>query len=487
MSKLGRDRIMSKSIKTPLWEKLQAIVEEKPVSFHVPGHKNGTILPNVSWGKFREMMRYDLTELPGLDDLHQPETVIEDALALARDFFGSRETYFLVNGSTVGNLAMILQAVSEGDYILVPKNVHKSVVNALELSKARPIFIDPAYDETLNRVTVPLLTDIQQAFTHYPIKAMIITYPDYYGTTFDLEAMIRYIHARGALMLVDEAHGVHLSLNYPYFPSSSLSLGADFVVQSAHKMAPALTQTAYLHVSHHYKGETRCLKHYLQMLQSSSPSYLLMASLDVTRAFLASQTTALLNQVMASVKDVRSVLSGLESACLIKESSTIDPLKITLQPKLGYTTKAIEAAFRTAGVYLEFITDQDLVFVHGLAPFTEQEKLQYAVNYTNHTLKKQAKHDTMKIVRKKVRHPLTELVCNYQTLASFKPVFVSLNDAINCVAYESIIPYPPGIPLVLKGQRITSEDIDEIRQLLAQKIHFQNNHITQGVYVIKEI
>ncbi|MGM0524239.1 MAG: aminotransferase class I/II-fold pyridoxal phosphate-dependent enzyme [Bacillota bacterium] len=478
---------MSKQRRMPLWERIQAVASEEPVSFHVPGHKNGQVLPHESWEVFRDVMRYDLTELPGLDDLHQAEDVIAEAETLAREFFDSRETFFLVNGSTVGNLAMILQSVAMGDYILVPKNVHKSVIHGLELSGAHPIFIEPDYDASLNRAMFPRLADVRQAFNTYPIKAMIITYPDYYGTTGDLASIITCVHEHSALMLVDEAHGVHFSLNHRDLPPSSLSLGADFVVQSAHKMAPALTQTAYLHIGKGYQGDTRQIKRYLDMLQSSSPSYLLMASLDASRAFLASLTRHDLDHVLASVKDIRAVLSTLNSVILIASNTQTDPLKITLMVRPGYTTNAIETALRSHSIYLEFITDQHLLFVHGLAPFTELEKLQQAVTDLNRTLKKEAKHDTMKVVRKKVRQPLTELALDYQTLKACQAIFVALDDAIDCIAFESIVPYPPGIPLVLKGERITREKIEEIKQLIAAQVNFQNQAISEGVFVVKEI
>lgn len=252
-------------------------------------------------------------------------------------------------------------------------------------------------------------------------------------------------------------------------------------------MAPSLTQTAYLHVGKGYEGETTRIKHYLDMLQSSSPSYLLMASLDASRAYLASQTRHDLDRVMESVKAVKEVLSALNSATLIESNKQTDPLKITLKARPGYTTKAIETAFRSHGIYLEFITDQYLLFVHGLAPFTKLEKLQEAVNDLNHTLKKAAIHDTMKVVRKKVRQPLTELALDYQTLRECQSVFVSLEEAMNCIAAESIVPYPPGIPLVLKGERINQEAIRAIKQLIVAQVNFQNQAISEGVFVVKEI
>lgn len=471
----------------PLWEKLQAMADEQLTSFHVPGHKNGQIIPHQSWEIFRDVMPYDLTELPGLDDLHQPEGIIKDAMSLARAFFKSRETFFLVNGSTVGNLAMILQSVSVGDYILVPKNVHKSVIHGLELSHAHPIFVEPNYDEKLERVGFPQLEDVETAFKLYPIKAMIVTYPDYYGSTGNLKALIECVHRHGALMLVDEAHGVHFSLSHPDLPASALSLGADFVVQSAHKMAPALTQTAYLHVGKPYQGDIDTLKHYLDMLQSSSPSYLLLASLDAARGFLASRTPCDLDKVFHSISKVREVLSHLQSTTLLPSNTHIDPLKITLKVKTGYQAKTIESSFRKYGIYLEFFTDEDLLFVHGLAPFDEIEKLREAVLHTNHRLKKELKHDTMKLVRKKVRQPLTELALDYQALKEQSALWVSLDKAINCIAYESIIPYPPGIPLVLKGERITGDMVAEIKRLVNAQVNFQNQAISRGVLVVKEI
>ncbi|MEC2855836.1 aminotransferase class I/II-fold pyridoxal phosphate-dependent enzyme, partial [Bacillus cereus] len=191
-----------------------------------------------------------------------------------------------INGSTVGNLAMILSCCGEHDIVLVQRNCHKSIINALKLAGANPIFLDPWIDEAYN-VPVGVRNEIiKKAIEKYPnAKALILTHPNYYGMGMDLEASIAFAHAHKIPVLVDEAHGAHLCLGEP-FPKSALTYGADIVVHSAHKTLPAMTMGSYLHINSHLVDEEKVTT-YLSMLQSSSPSYPIMASLDIARFTMA--------------------------------------------------------------------------------------------------------------------------------------------------------------------------------------------------------
>lgn len=275
-------------INRPLVQRLVEFKQEKPVSFHVPGHKYGELsgLPQ----SLRSALSFDFTELSGLDDLHQPEDVIAKAQDKLMKLYNTDASFFLVNGSTVGNLAMIYATCRAGDTVIVQRNAHKSVFNALELVDARPVLIAPNWDEETASASTVSAGQVRQALEQYPnAKAVILTYPTYYGTTGeDLKEIIAMCHKQDVPVLVDEAHGAHFVIGNP-FPTSALALGADVVVHSAHKTLPAMTMASFLHVKSTFVSKERISK-YLQMLQSSSPSYLLMASLDDARAYAESFT-----------------------------------------------------------------------------------------------------------------------------------------------------------------------------------------------------
>ncbi len=278
---------MNKQNRTPLFDALCKHSNPNPISFHVPGHKSGTIFNQQQNNYYQEILRIDATELSGLDDLHSPEGVIKEAEELLADLYQVKKSFFLVNGSTVGNLAMILSVCEKDDVILVQRNCHKSVLNALKLAKAHPVFIDPDYNQDWKTATGVSKEIVERAISLYPqAKALCLTYPNYYGMVYDLKSIIELAHVHHIPVLVDEAHGPHFILGDP-FPETAIQLGADMVVHSAHKTLPAMTMGSYLHINSNRINSDK-VRDYLQMLQSSSPSYVIMASLDLARNYLAS-------------------------------------------------------------------------------------------------------------------------------------------------------------------------------------------------------
>ncbi|GGB50940.1 hypothetical protein GCM10011409_30620 [Lentibacillus populi] len=466
---------------TPLYARLIQFSEQHPISFHVPGHKNGSIFLDDAKNTFNHILPIDLTELTGLDDLHAPNGVIAEAEQLAANFFGANQTFFLVGGSTVGNLAMILAACSAGEKIIVQRNSHKSIINGLELSGAMPVFIAPLYDESVGRFTHPDIDTLKQALEIHPdVKAVVLTYPDYFGKTYPLRQMIDLVHSYNIPILIDEAHGVHFSLGDP-FPPSALKLGADIVVQSAHKMAPALTMASYLHMKTERIAADR-IAHYLQMLQSSSPSYPLMASLDIARSFLASISPTDIEAVKTSVMQVRKsfALSGFWNLLPITEFD--DPLKLTLSVKPGLTGFELAHYFEQGGIYPELATHNQVLFIHGLQPFEKLMQLRKVMKSVMDQLKIIESHATIEIT-KMFSKKMGTLSLPYQKMNQHKTATVSLKQAIGKVAAEAVIPYPPGIPLVMKGERITGDHIKIIEQLIIQGVTIQHRDITRGIRV----
>ncbi|RDW16828.1 aminotransferase class I/II-fold pyridoxal phosphate-dependent enzyme [Oceanobacillus chungangensis] len=490
--------------KAPLLHKLNQFKDSNPISFHVPGHKNGTVFPDFARTSFDSILSIDYTELPGLDDLHAPTEAIAEAEELAADFFQADHTFFLVGGSTAGNLAMILATCTVGDKIIVQRNCHKSIMNGLELSGAKPVFIAPVYDEAVHRYTNPNIATLEEALKKHPdAKAVVLTYPDYFGKTYDLKQMVDLAHSYRLPVLVDEAHGVHLSLGDP-FPSSALTLGADVVVQSAHKMAPAMTMASFLHFQSSLVSKEK-IAHYLQIIQSSSPSYPLMASLDVARYYLATLSQKVKEATMQSVSAVRDIMSNFKEWDILPITEKDDPLKITFHVKHQNSAKEIATLFEKEQIYPELVTHNQILFIHGLSPFKDIPRLNSVVNrvtkqligelgttenvqHTNNVnvllngahCKKVANHATIDITIQNIQL-IQELELSYQTMNQLQYVQVPFMQGIGEIAAEAVIPYPPGIPLILKGERITAAHVEIIEQLQEKGVRIQQRD--QGIKI----
>lgn len=462
---------------TPIYQTLKRLNETNPISFHVPGHKNGAVFPENKRGYFDTILKLDMTEVPGLDDLHAPTECIAEAERLAAEFFKADHTFFLVGGSTAGNLAMILATCSVGDKVIVQRNSHKSIMNGLELSGAKPVFIAPEYDVAVGRYTTPSIDILNETLQKHPnAKAVILTYPDYFGKAYDIRAMIDVAHEYDIPVLVDEAHGVHFSLGEP-FPPSALAHGADVVVQSAHKMIPAMTMASLLHIKSKFVSKER-IAHYLQMIQSSSPSYPLMASLDIARSFLATLNKKEIEEVLQSVINVRETLKSSDHW---KLTPSDDPLKITLQVQQGHSAKRIASLFEENDVYPELVTHNQILFIHGLAPFQKGNQLRKAVKRVQERLKNNANHATIEIT-KFFEQPIQELALSYQTMNQLPSTQVPFNKGIGNIAAEAVIPYPPGIPFILKGEKITAAHIEMIEHIRGQGVRIQQREEGMKIY-----
>lgn len=470
-------------MKRPLVEQLHRFVEKKAMSLHVPGHKNGyfSTLPKA----LRESLPYDVTELDGLDDLHAPEGVIQDAQQLLSQFYGSEASYFLVNGSTVGNLAMMLAATSPGDQVLVQRNAHKSVFHALELARVEPIFITPEWDHRTETASHVSFDSMVGAIEAYPsIRAVALTTPTYFGVVADLVEIVTYCHARNIAVLVDEAHGAHFQ-GSEHFPLSALESGADVVVQSAHKSLPAMTMGSYLHINSTRVSKER-LEHTLRMLQSSSPSYPIMASLDDARAYLASFTARDYHHLM----DKRALF--LDSLQTIPDFDIIevdDPLKLLI--RVGhYAGHQVKEAFEKQGVYVELAHGKHVLWMLPL--------LKYGEDYRFAELRSRVKRacESLKLVRPQALPVVTQVDAGrlsrldtpQEDVMRAEGEWISYTKAIGRIAKGAIIPYPPGIPLVVPGERFTVKTLTQLEECLMGKASFQGVHrlAERQVYVMEE-
>ena len=252
--------------------------------FHMPGHKR---LPGDGEGSagLSDPYKIDITEIEGFDNLHHPEGILRDSMEWAAGVYGADQTYYLVNGSTAGILSAVCGTVSRGGRILVSRNCHKSVYNGICLNQLKSSYIYPQEIEGLGIQGAVLASDVDKMLKRYmDTQAVLVVSPTYDGIVSDIEAIAQVVHNAGLPLIVDEAHGAHFRYG-DMFPASALDLGADVVVQSVHKTMPSLTQTALLHVKCNRPdggcyGDRERIERYVRMVQSSSPSYVLMASIE---------------------------------------------------------------------------------------------------------------------------------------------------------------------------------------------------------------
>ena len=457
----------------PLVEALEYFIKNEPVSLHVPGHKNGLIsgLPQ----NIRQALAYDVTELTGLDDYHHPEEAIADAEKLLAEAYNSDRSFFLVNGSTVGNLAMIYAVCSAGDTIIVQRNAHKSVFHAMELVGANAVFVAPEWDERTSTPGSVATSTLVEALERFPeAKAVVLTYPTYYGVTSkQLEEQIIYCHQKRIPVLIDEAHGAHFAASNN-LPKSALELGADIVVQSAHKTLPAMTMASFLHVKSDIISAEK-INEYLRMLQSSSPSYLMMASLDDARHYVANYMESDYHLLVEKRTSFIGALKRIPSLQIVEAD---DPLKLLLRA-IHYSGYELKEALEQEGVFVELADTEQVLLV---LPLLKQG---FVYPFTNITIKiKEALKKLASLPKTKVKQTsiqldlekVTMLELPIKNVQAAEKEWISYTKAIGRIAAEMIIPYPPGIPLFLKGEKITVAKLAYLAELQSFGADFQGNH-----------
>jgi arginine/lysine/ornithine decarboxylase len=456
----------------PLVETLQQFVDKNPLSMHVPGHKNG-LLSNLP-EKLKDALMYDVTELNGLDDFHHPEEAIAEAERLLKEAYKSEASFFLVNGSTVGNLAMLYATCKPGDTVLVQRNAHKSIFHAIELVGLHAIYLSPIWDEQTRTAGAVSYTNIENAIKQHPeTKAIILTYPSYYGVVnYELEKQIALAHAHHIPVLVDEAHGAHFKAS-SHLPVSALDLGADVVIQSAHKTLPAMTMGSFMHIQSEFI-RIESVNKYLRMLQSSSPSYMIMASLDDARHYVANYLESDYHSFNEKRKNFIDALNRIPNLEVIESD---DPLKLLLRSK-KHSGFILKESLEQHGVFPELADIEQVLFVLPLLkqgnsyPFTQLKvKVKDAMLALQH--QEATRIDTIPIMS---QEEITTTSMTITEVENSEKEWISYTKAIGRISAEMIIPYPPGIPLFIKGEKITVEKLKQLAELKSFNIDFQGTH-----------
>lgn len=463
---------------TPLLDTILEYAEKGIIRFHMPGHKGGYgAHPRLLEALGPKALRMDVTGVNGMDDLHQPSEAICHAQNLAARLFGADHTFFLVNGTSVGVQAMILATCQPGDRVVVPRNIHKSILSGIILSGAIPVYIQPEVDHYLGIAMGISPERFEQALKLHPdAAAAVVINPTYYGVTSDIQALTSLAHHHGIPLLVDEAHGPHLHF-HPALPPSALDVGADACAHGIHKILSGLTQASMLHLRGDRISHER-VKAVLRLLQSTSASYLLLASLDAARYQMAVSGRGLVERAMALAEEFRARVNDINGLYafgkeLLGEPGIhgLDPTKVTVTVReLGISGLQAETILRQRyGIQVELSDPFNILFIVGYGNTHEdiltatralEDMAANAPRYRDDaifSLVMQAGRDEL------LAPPLPETVLSPREafFAPFRPV--SLERAAGGVCTEVITCYPPGIPIICPGERFSPEIIDYLK------------------------
>ncbi len=457
--------------KRPLVEKLKSHFIDNPVSFHVPGHKGNMACMDAGTHFWDRILQYDATELPGLDNLHCPTGVIKDAQDLAARAYGVENTYFLVNGSTAGILASLLAVTHPGDTVIVDRHCHSSVFNGLMLGRLKPVYIGRPVDDITG---IPLSIDMQEMDrvleANKGAKAVIITSPSYYGVCSDVKAIADRAGNNGATLIVDEAHGAHLKFG-DRLPASAVDAGAHIIIQSAHKTLPAMTQGSWLHVKG--KGVDRDrLERMLGIFQTTSPSYLIMASLDAARYTMETTGAQRLKEILEQAENARQSINDIGSGLFCPGSQyfrkkgcyDFDETKLLINCiGAGISGDELDYKLRTtADIYGELYDMANWLGVITIA--MKQSDLDRLVEGCR-GIKPQ--RPAKKIPPACLDNRADCNGADPWEVLDRNCVSTALDKARGMIACSGIIPYPPGIPLVCPGERISARSIELMKEYQA--------------------
>ena len=362
------------NLKMPLVEAMLKYKEENIYPFHTPGHKGGRGMESLLRNELGESVKVDVSLMSELDDIHEPETYIKEAQALAAQTYGSDACFWAVNGTSQAIHAMLMTALKPGEKVLLPRNAHRSVAGGLILGGIEATFMQPDYCEAFGINFQVQPQAVEAALDKdASIKAVLLTSPNYYGVAADVEAIAKICHDRNVVLLVDEAHGPHLGFS-DLLPKSALQCGADACAQSTHKIVGAMTQCSMLHIQGQRLDVTRAAD-VMSVLTTTSPNYLLMASLDAARAQLQVRGKEMAEDAVMAANKLRAVCSKYAGLKLLSEADCgglkLDTTKVTVNfAEWGYTGIEAGDLLRKAGIAVELVDAQNVLFLVTYADVT---------------------------------------------------------------------------------------------------------------------
>lgn len=472
-----------------LINRLAAYARSDMYPFHMPGHKRRTgpedSFMNSCVDSFTNPFAVDITEIEGFDNLHHPEGILKDSMKWAADVYGADQTYYLINGSTGGILAAVCGSVPRGGRILVSRNCHKSVYHGICLNQLKTSYVYPQEIEGLGIQGGITAEDVDRMLNRYmDTQAVLIVCPTYDGIVSDIEAIARIVHRAGLPLIVDEAHGAHFRYD-AMFPASALDLGADVVIQSVHKTLPSLTQTALLHIKCNrpdggcYADRER-IDRYIHMVQSSSPSYVLMASIE-NSIYQMEQTDMApygkqlhkLRRRLGQMRHLRLADTGLIGQAGIRD---LDISKIVVSTRGTCLYPAEDGLTGFTGAQLDDILRREYHlememcgadYVTAITTVMDSgeglERLGDALTRIDSQLTDAGyKPDGRSGDQKSVYSVRCDTAMSMGEAMEEKMASVGLEDSAGCISGEFVYIYPPGIPIVAPGEWISRPILEVI-------------------------
>jgi len=452
----------------PIVDALLKYKKEENSYFAMPGHKMGKAYEDTKEGKILvdNFIKFDITEVEGLDNLHNPTGIIKEGQEQLANYYGSKKSYFLVNGSTSGNMIMIFATFKEGDKIIVERNCHRSVFNSIILRKLKPIYV---MNEISEKYDAPFSIDKKHLFKlikeNQDAKGILLTYPNYYGICTELEEIVKEAKKYNMKVLIDCAHGAHFGV-IDELPDNPLKLGCDMVVQSAHKTLPSLTQTSFLHVNCDELLDE--VNFYTSVFLTTSPSYVFLASMDYSRYYLQKYGSKDYSILINLCEEYRKKINDIgfyhiidEHDIIKKGSSTrnkvyIDKTRYVINVPKGFSGHLLLDYLKANKIQCEMSDSRNVVLIFATSNTRDDFDKLYRI------LKECNKDTLIDQYVKPMQYeiPLIDKL-PWETL-NMKKVECSIKDSVNKVCGQAIVPYPPGVPLIMPGEIITKDIIDII-------------------------
>jgi arginine decarboxylase len=480
----------------PYLEAVVAYATRGSSRFHVPGHKGGAGAdPGLCAAIGKQSLNADIPQdIEGIDLGPEP-TPYQRAELLAAEAHGAERSWFLTNGATQGNHALCLALAPLGAELVVQRNSHASVIDGLVLSGGRPAFVAPEYEDELGMAHGVTPEALERALGQTPAaRAAFIVSPTYYGIAADVAGCADVCHDAGVPLVVDQAWGPHFGF-HPALPASALTLGADAVLTSTHKIVGSLTQSAMLHVAATGRVDVDAVARCVRLVRSTSQSSLLMASLDGARRHLAVHGEALLSSTIAASQRAREAIAAVPGVAVVGEElvgrpgvAGWDPLRIIIDVRAtGRSGYEVAAALRGSfDIHVELATHATMVLILGLdEPVHALER--FAHDFAQTVRRIERPGEASALVRGSGWFENEVVVAPREAfLGSSESVPVDL--AAGRVSAESIAGYPPGIPALLPGERITTEVVAYLRELrdAGARLHGAGDPAFETIFVLRD-
>lgn len=460
---------MKQDMEEYLDEKLLAYSQMDAYPFHMPGHKRQSM---GNW----TAEEIDITEITGFDNLHHAEGILREAQDRAAETFGADETFFLVNGSTAGLLAAVCGTVKKGGRLLMARNCHKAVYHAVYLMELKTTYLYPKQTAFGIQGSIPP-EQVKTMLEQYPdTEAVLLTSPTYDGVLSDIASIAEIVHAKGIPLIVDEAHGAHFSFSKG-FPQKALALGADLCIESAHKTLPAYTQSALLHYRKNPWVDLERVKRYLGIYQSSSPSYILMAGLDRCTRILREQGTELFAVFEERLHDFYEKCKILQRITVLSSDGKIgetgendlgiwarDPSKILICAEgAGLHGQELAELLRE-----KYHLEMEMASGHYVTALTTLMDTQEGFDRLFAALQEIDQRDRSESASNEV-FTTDDIYCRAEKALEIAEAMdapkqtVPLMGSAGSVSGEFVYLYPPGIPILAPGERVTEEILETLR------------------------